>query len=265
VRKAIGSSAPITHFVCPAYFAKQSVDRQLMPSITGAIQPGDELALHLHGWRSLAAAAGIAPRLSPSFLTGTDQLIEFDDGDVGFDLDLDAYEVAELRALLRTSRALLEQTKLRVSHSFRAGAYLATPKVIEAISSEGYTVDSSAIDFRQLDELAEEVLPARLQGIWSTLDASRQPFPLGELVEMPIAAVADYTTAAEMVGAIESAHARLRQAPADDQFVVIAFHQETVSEFAERVAEAMRVVRSRNDIADDLFFTTIEAAAELTR
>ena len=101
----------------------QGRGEKTVTTISGIPRPGDELAMHLHAWKSLATAASIEPKLSPSFLTGTDKLLEFEDGDVGFDTDLDAYTGPELRALLRTSRKLLEQTKLPISKSFRAGGY----------------------------------------------------------------------------------------------------------------------------------------------
>jgi hypothetical protein len=269
LRKTGLGPAPITHFVSAAYFAKTPPTPDALASLTTAIHPGDELAVHLHAWRSLARASGVEPKLSPSFLTGTDKVLELEDGDAGFDTDLDTYTVAELRALLRTSRRLLEQTRVRVSKSFRAGGYLATPKVLRAIHDEGYLVDSSAIDYRQLDELNEDVLPQRLAEIWPGVDPTKQPFlvPAGgePLVEMPIAAVTDYASTAEIVGIFESAHKHLEADPGRDVFVVIAFHLETAPDFASRLAEAMAALRARKDLADALLYTTIEEAAERAR
>ncbi|MCX5744499.1 MAG: hypothetical protein NT062_18565 [Proteobacteria bacterium] len=261
--------APLTHFVSAAYFTKDTPDPTAIASITDAVHAGDELAVHLHAWRSLAKASGIEPRMSPSFLTGTDQLLEFDDGDGGFDLDLDTYSVPELRALLRTSRHLLEQTHLPISKSFRAGGYLTTPKVLQALHDEGFTVDSGALDHRQLDELKAEVLPARLAALWPKVDTTTQPFVVqtlgGSLLEVPIAAVTDYVTAAEIVGIIDAADAQLRKAPTQNVFVVLGFHLETAAEFAGRLGEAIATVRARRELAGRLLFTTVERAAELAR
>jgi len=257
-------TAPLTHFISAAYFTKAEPDATAAASITKAVRPGDEVAMHLHGWQSLAAASGIEPRLSPSFLTGTDKLLALE-GDIGFDIDLDAYGVPELRAMLRTSRRLLEAAQLRVSKSFRAGGYLGTPKVLQAIHDEGYAVDSSATDYRQLDEPEAEVLPRRLAAIWPKIDASTQPFVIdtrgGQLLEMPIAAFADYATAAEIVALVEAAHARLQQAPRRDVFVVLGFHQETAGEFGGRLGEALQQLHARPELARALVFTTVEAAA----
>lgn len=268
LRKGLGP-APMTHFVSAAYFSKEKVDPTAVRSIREMVREGDELAIHLHAWRSLAKASGLTPKLSPSFLTGTDKLLEFEDGDVGFDTDLDVYGVPELRALLRTSRKLLEEAKLPISKSFRAGGYLGTPKVLQALREEGFDVDSSATDYRQLDERKDEVLPKRIRAIWPSVETGSQPFliegPGAALLELPIAAFADYASAAEIAGVIEAAHARLQKDSTRDVFVVIGFHQETAEEFGGRIGEAMAKVRAKKELAGALELVTVTAAAERAR
>ncbi len=267
-RKSFGG-APITHFVSAAYFTKTTPDPTATDTLTAAIHKGDELAVHLHAWKSLATVSGVTPRLAPSFLTGTDQLLPFADGDVGFDVDLDAYSLVDLRALLRTSRSLLEATHLPVSKSFRAGGYLATPKVLEAIHDEGFTVDSSATDFHRINVGKDDFLGKRLQAVWPTIDASSQPYSIaektGSVLELPIAAISDYSTAAQVVAVFDAAHARLRSQPARDVFVVLAFHQETAVDFADRLGTAMTNVRARREIGDELTYATVQQAAERAR
>jgi hypothetical protein len=268
LRKGLGP-VPLTHFVSAAYFTKAEPDSTAASTIQRAVVKGDELAVHLHAWRSLAKASGIEPKLAPSFLTGTDKLLEFEDGDVGFDTDLDVYGVPELRALLRTSRRLLEQTGVPISKTFRAGGYLGTPKVLQAIREEGYTVDSSATDHRQLDERKDEVLPRRVREIWPKTETTSQPWLAdargGPLLEMPIAAFTDYATADEIVAIFEAAHARLAKEPGRDVFVVLGFHQETGGEFAGRLGEALGKVRARKELADELTFASVADAAERAR
>lgn len=268
-RRRLGEATPLTHFVSAAYFTKDAPDPKAASILTDEIKKGDELAVHLHGWRSLAKAAGIEPKLSPSFLTGTEKLLEFEDGDVGFDLDLDAYSVPDLRALVRTTRRLLEQTHLPISKSFRAGGYLGTPKVLQALREEGFTIDSSATDYRQLDERKDDVLPRRIRAIWPGIDTTAQPWLVGAaaggLLEMPVAAFADYATAAEIVAIFDAAHKRLQQAPERDVFVVIGFHMETAQEFSGRLIEAIDKVRGRPELAGELVFTRLADAAERAR
>ena len=268
LRKRSGD-APITHFVSSAYFTKADPDPGLVATLSSSVRKGDELAVHLHGWRSLAAAAGVVPKLSPSYLTGTDKLLAFDDGDTGFDTDLDVYSIAELRAILRTSRKLLEQAHLPISKSFRAGGYLGTPKVLQAIFDEGYTTDSSATDYRNFDQGKEGFLARRLRQVWPKHETTTQPSLVavtgGQVLEMPIAAFADYASAAQMIAVFEAAHARLRAEPGRDVFIVLGFDLEGATEFGARISEAIEAVRKRPELTRELLFTTIDGAAALAR
>jgi hypothetical protein len=268
LRRGLGR-VPVTHFVSAAYFTKDRPDPAAAATIRKVILDGDELAVHLHAWRSLATASGIEPRLAPSFVSGTDRLLAFDDGDAGFDLDLDAYGVPELRALLRTSRRLLEQMRVPVSRSFRAGGYLGTPKVLQAIREEGFAVDSSALDHRLLGGRKDEVLPQRIRALWPGVEPGAQPWLVdargGSLLELPIAGLADYQTADGLAAAIEAAHARLAADPKRDVFVVLGFHLETAEDYASRLAQAIAKVRARSELAGALTFTTIADAAERAR
>ena len=267
LRRVLGA-VPLTHFVSPAYFTKDSPDPGARETLTQALHTGDELAVHLHAWRSLAKASGVEPKLSPSFLTGTDEVLAFEDGDAGFDTDLDVYTVPELRHLVRTARALLQQTWFPISTTFRAGGYLATPKVLQAIADEGFTVDSSAVDHRHLDQPVTNAMPMRLAEIWPTVDTRTQPFyvetPSGPMLEMPIAAIADYATADEIAGILTRAHGELAKT-GRDVFVVLAFHLETASQFADRLTDALKAIRSQAAFVSDLRFVTVAQAAALAR
>lgn len=269
LRKHLGP-APITHFVSAAYFTKDHPDARAAAYLAESVHPGDQLAVHLHVWRSLARASGIAPKLSPSFVTGTDKLYEFDDGDIGFDTDLDVYGVSELRALIRTSAHLLDQAHLPVSRTtFRAGGYLGTPKVLDALRQEGFTIDSSATDYRQIDAKKDSFLSQRVHEVWPAVEATTQPYFVEprtrQLLEMPIAATADYVSAAQITGVLDAAAARLQREPDRDVFVVVGCNQETAQDFAGRLGEAIEQVRGRRELADRLVFTTVEGAADRAR
>lgn len=253
---------PFTHFVSAAYFTKPSVDPAARRSIVEAVRPGDELAVHLHAWRSLAEAAQIQPRLSPSFLTGTERVLMFED-DAGFDTDLDTYDVPALRAMLRTSRRLLEQTGIRVSQSFRAGGYLASTKVRAALVAEGFAIDSSATDYRQLDE--QTYLPLRIKETWPTTTTSSQPYELDRLIEVPITGISDYATVPELVAFFDAAEQQLRRDPGHDVVIVLGFHQETAHEFGGRILAALQLVSAHPGIAPELHFGTVEDVAREAR
>jgi hypothetical protein len=262
--------APLTHFVCAAYFTKDHPDLEAGHNLVESIHPGDELATHLHVWKSLARSSGVTPRVSPSFFTGTDKVIEVDE-DSGYDTDLEVYDIDELRAMLRTSRRLLgQQTHHDVSNSFRAGGYLGTPRVLQAASEEGYVVDSSATDSQLVGgDKDHAFLPGRVREVWPKVDTATAPFVIdtrgGQLVELPISATADDVKADEIVHRIEDAHARLQKDPDHDVFVVLGMNQETAQDYAGRVTDAIEQVRKRPEIAGELVFATVEKAAELVR
>jgi hypothetical protein len=250
---------PVTHFVSAAYFTKAEPE-PVIATFTEMIRPDDELAVHLHAWRSLAKASGLEPRTSPSMMTGGPETDDYD-GDTGFETDLDTYDVAELRAMLQTSRRLLEQSKRRVSRSFRAGGFLGTPKMFAALRSEGYTSDSSALDHGQID-LEDPTLGERLAGIWPRVNGTTRPFLRDGLVEIPITAFADFSDATEVATMIDASFERLRAVPAKDQFVVLAFNLETAATLAGRIGEGLEKARAKHP---DMVFVTIEHAAELAR
>jgi len=256
--------APLTHFISAAYFTKAAPDPQARATLTAAIRPGDEAAVHLHAWRSLAQAAGVTPKLSPSFLSGTNRLFEFDDGDAGFDTDLDVYTEGELRSLVRTSRTLLETNGVTLTTAFRAGGFLGSPRLLQAIPHEGFTVDSSSIDARQVEAAAGEAFSDRVGELWPELDTASQPFSValrgGSLLELPVAAFADYVAADELVRILREARAALAKDGTRDVIVVLGFHQETCDEFAPVLLRALETVRGDGDIA---FVTVDEAVARV--
>jgi predicted deacetylase len=268
LRKVV-PDAPLTHFVSAAYFTKAHPDPTIVDTLGAAVRKGDELAVHLHAWRSLAKASKVEPKLSPSYLNGTEAVQPADDGDVGFDVDLDVYDVGELRALLRTSHRLLEQAHLPIGKAFRAGGYLGTPKMLQAIHDEGFTLDSSATDHHPIDAASGNFLRGRLGQLWPKLEPTSQPFAIavagGDVLELPIAAIADYTATAEIGKVFEAAHAHLQSAPTRDVFVVLAFHQETATDYGNRLRDAITAMQARKEIAGEVVYVTMETAGDLAR
>lgn len=253
LRKRTG---PITHFVSAAYFTKAEPE-PIVATIVEMVRPGDELAVHLHGWRSLAQASGVAPRTSPSFATGDDTLEDFD-GDAGYETDPDVYDASELRAILQTSRRLLAQAKLPVSRSFRGPGFLGTPKLLLAAASEGFTIDSSAFDHRVL----EGAHRTRVQGVWPKVDATTQPFAVGTLLELPITAFADFTSPEAVIAHVDAAYARLAADPARDLYLVFGMNLETAGQLAGRLGNGLEAARKAHP---NLAFMTVEQAGTLAR
>lgn len=258
---------PVTHFICPAYYSKpDAVGAEVTAALRQQVRPGDEVGVHLHAWNTLVQAARVPVRAGRSFLTADGRLMEFE-GDAGFDLDPTIYTVTELRAILATSRRLLEAAGLRVAPVFRVGGWLAAPNILEAARAEGFTVDSSAIDPAWLgDGDGEEefqLLAGRLRDVWPKVDRTTQPFLVdtraGPILELPDSGgMADQVTMEEM----EEHVRRAAQGASRPVFVHLGVHAETADDHAEELSTALGNLRRRKV---PMQFLTVGRAAELAR
>ncbi|HKE17002.1 MAG TPA: hypothetical protein VKB80_19145 [Kofleriaceae bacterium] len=257
---------PLTHMLNAAYYTKADADpTEATREIRLAVKKGDETGLHIHCWKSLLEASGVKMRAVPSFLGSEGGMVI--EGDPGFDLDLSAFTVAEVRAVMKKSRQILDAEHIAVGPSFRAGGWIGTPGVLEAARAEGFTIDSSATDPAWLDEPEGRALQARLRQVWSRVDQTTQPFwidtPAGRILEMPdTGAMADYLTVPEIQAHVERAVAAVRAAPGRPVFVHLGFHAETADDFAPRVSQALSVLRARKT---PMVFETMSRSAELAR
>lgn len=256
---------PLTHFLNAAYFTKPDADaEQVAAQMRRVLQPHDELGLHIHPWKSLVEAAGVKFRSEPT-IWGPTFKMRTGGRDAGHAISVEAYETDEFAAIVRKSKALLEANGFKLGHSFRAGAWLAGPRVREAIRREGFLVDSSATDTTWHDELSRYALPEMIRKIWPDVTQHTQPFeiatPAGELLEMPdTGALADYVTADEMSGHVAAVVAR--QA-GKDLFVHLGFHQETAARFLPRVTAAVRTIRET--FGDRVVFERLADSAHRAR
>ena len=183
-------------------------------------------------------------------------------GDAGHEISVEAYETDEFQAIVRKSKQVLAANGFAVGASFRAGAWLAGPRVREAIRREGFVVDSSATDTRWHDEIADSALPGMMREIWPGVTSDTQPFlietPAGDLLEMPdTGALADYVTAQEMSDHVRDVVEKLGSGP--DRFVHLGFHQETAARYLPRVTAALRTIKAA--YPGRVIFETLEASA----
>ncbi|MAG56036.1 MAG: hypothetical protein CMJ83_07080 [Planctomycetes bacterium] len=258
---------PLTHFLNAAYYTKADAETEdVTKAIRRVVHLHDELGLHIHPWRSLVEAAGVTFRAEPT-IWGPRFQPRRRGADTGHAVVIEAYEVAELRAIVRTSKKLLGQHGFKLGTSFRAGAWLAGPRVREAIRREGFVVDSSATNTIWHEELAKYALPEMIAKTWPKVTAESQPFwlktPGGELLEMPdTCALADYVTAKEMAGHVTAAVQRLEK-NGPDLYVHIGFHQETAARYATRVTQAIKTIQATH--GSRVVFETLQASAKRAR
>lgn len=255
-------SLPITHFFNAAYFTRQSSPAMLLPRIKKTMEPQDEIGLHIHCWRSLILGSGVSFLREPTFWGPGYELSDFQ-GDIGHEVELDAYELEDIRKIVRNSTKIIQSLGFQVSSSFRCGGWLASPKVLEAIRAEGFLIDSSATDRKwHQDEIAEYRIYERIGELWKGITSETQPFfietPAGSILEMPdTGALADYITAEEMNRHLSEA---LKQVtPNTRRFVHLGFHQETAEEYLPRLIATLDQWYRH----PDLYFCTLEKATEL--
>ena len=259
--RAAHPEIPLTQFINAAYFDKADVDAaQVSMRIRQALQPHDELGLHIHPWKSMVEAAGVTFRSKPT-IWGVERPERKNWPDPGHDVSVEAYTIDEFQKLVAHSKAVLGANGFVLSNSFRAGAWLAGPRVLEAIRREGFVIDSSATDTKWHTKIAQFALPQMIRDIWPDVTAETQPFyistPAGDVLEIPdTGALADYVTAEQMAGHISNAVAKLGD---DHLYVHIGFHQETAATYIGRVIEALSIVKAKH--ADHLVFETLEQSA----
>jgi hypothetical protein len=253
-------SLPLTHFLNAAYFCKDgALADDVRDRMRSVLKDRDELGLHIHPWKSLAESAGVTFRSGPT-IWGVERPERKGWPDPGHDVSVEAYEVDEFQKLVAHSKDLLESNGFKLSNSFRAGAWLAGPRVLEAVRREGFLIDSSATDTKWHTKIAQYALPQMIRDLWPNVTSDTQPFyittPAGEILEMPdTGALADYVTAEQMAEHILDVVSKLDGA---DRYAHIGFHQETAANYIQRVTDALNIVNET--CAEQVVFETLEQA-----
>lgn len=240
----------LLHFLNAAYFTKANANAdQLAIEISSVLRSQDELGLHIHGWKSLFEAAGVNFRSTPTFWGNRIDCR----ADCGHDVPISSYTTEELRRVIRYSVNTLQQAGFGRATSFRAGGWMASQNVLDALSAEGFLLDSSSVPAEFLaSEIGETDLYRWVAQLWKGTTPLSQPHYLNtatsRILEMPDnGALADYMKASEMVQVYKTAAAKWKAHPDQDIWVHIGFHQETASTYLSRVAQAVREIKSYSE------------------
>ncbi len=236
----------IVHFLNAAYFTKEGVDADAVAkSIRSVFRPGDEFGLHIHAFESLLKRSGVEFRDSLTYW-GHSQSKEIN-GDRGHDVPLSLFNKDELRKIIRTSLQILKKNGFTEINSFRAGGWIATPTVLEALHEEGIHTDSSAVSPEVVGRVArtEQPLFQINQELWPEQTPFKdEPYFIrtksGVITEFPDnVALADYITgevAYKIFEDLVMAHAESDR----PIFFHFGFHQETANLFLPRVRELLQ-------------------------
>lgn len=166
----------LTHFVGPYTFTDPTLSpgrvATLVDWLTGMRDDkGDEIGLHIHPYCHFVEQAGVACNSVPSFAKASDA--------TGYTVYLGSYDEEETVQLLETADELFEQHGLGKPTSFRAGGWTAEIHTIRALERAGYLADSSANNWRRLDEWdghAGATLFDWNRENWGPIDEVSQPY-----------------------------------------------------------------------------------------
>lgn len=248
---------PLLHFMNAAYFTKPKADhnevlgidwpfdllfasqapyeKQVKDKIDRVIRESDELGIHLHCWKSLVEAAGVAFCSEPR--PGC-KLGDCDKGDCGFYVPLTSYTTDEVRRILHFCKQIFSEQGYGTPVAFRAGSWLACDETFKALIDEGFTLDSSAVPTDYLDRYPK--LQPLLKPLWKGISNTSQPYLIKwdgpALQEVPNnGCLSDYVSAEQMLEVFKENVQLWRDNPSEGVVFCIGFHQES----------AQRTLRSR--------------------
>ena len=243
----------ITHFVGPYTFTDPEVSpsrRQLLAqwAIGQRDQFRDEIGLHIHPYCNFVERTTVPCRNQPSFAwTAGDP--------TGYTVVLSSYDEAQTTALVEKALELFDQNGLGQPTSFRAGGWTAELHTLSALANLGFVADSSAANWRRLEEWKDDreaILYPWNQEHWIAIDETSQPYypsatdileatpPALSLVEVPDnGALVDYVSGEELIEMFGANWPE--RAPLDHPVAyVIGYHPPNFSEsFLQRMDTAL--------------------------
>jgi len=238
---------PLVHFLNAAYFTQDGARAdEIKKQIQSVLRPGDELGLHLHGWQKLFTQAGVKFKSSPNFLKNKTYSFSSIIGEEGHDVAISAYKTDELRKVIRYSINQLEANGFTGIRSFRAGGWLASPNVLEALAREGILIDSSALPVSLVEQsLSDHPLHAMLSKIWPDTTSTSQPYLIqtkgGKIQEYPNnAGMADYVNSAQFMKVLQDNLTLARQNPSQPVYVHYGFHEESAALHLPTVSQTIQ-------------------------
>lgn len=239
---------PFIHFLNAAYYTKpNAVEDKINASIQEVTLPGDEMGLHLHGWKTLMESAGVTYRSTPSIVNKNETRCYHD---CGHTISLDAYTEQELTQVIAHSIDILTQQGYSKPISFRAGAWIADKKVLNALAQNGIIFDSSAVPWEHLSMTYsnQEPFKSRILKYWGDINSTSQPYtiqtPYGLIHEMPDnGCLADYMSWQDMIEVFKKNVALWKSNPETAIHIHIGLHHETASTFSFRVGKALELMK----------------------
>ncbi|MCB0420567.1 MAG: hypothetical protein KDD61_06210 [Bdellovibrionales bacterium] len=231
----------LIHFMNAAYFTKSwSKDRdEISKRLLSLIRPGDDLGVHIHGWKNFVEASGVTFKSHPRYLGN--HLPERFHGERGSDVPLDEYSTREITQMLEFSILELRKRGFPQPTSFRAGGWQSGPKVWSALKRVGILIDSSAVPARLIRNLyPRSLLQKKADSLWSTITEFTKSRQRAGIIEVPNnMGLADYVSAEHFR---EMARNSLKRSIRNGDNKVLfhyGFHQETARLYLDEVSKVI--------------------------
>ena len=194
---------------------------------------GDEIALHLHMWTDFVRAAGLAPRITPSWAGRGD----------GYDVPITAFDEAETRTLVEYSLRLFAEHGLPKPTSFRGGGLFANAANLRAVAALGFTADCSATPAGPFGQLQLPwTLASDAQPYYPARDDANSAGDL-DLLEAPTIAGNTFGHSVSSIAAVAQADLRKIAAPgqpaAQRRALTIVSHPGTIDSIERAAIEAL--------------------------
>ncbi|MDI1476641.1 hypothetical protein [Polyangium sp. y55x31] len=164
----------ITHLIGPYTFTDPAVPQARRDYLVSWAQSmvydyRDEIGLHIHPYCNFVEAAGVACKTSPSVADPA--------GDpTGYTVRLGAYTRDEWKTLFGKANEIWEQVGFGKPTSFRAGAWTLETHVAQALVDTGFLVDSSANNWKLMDEWIGYDIYEFNKTQWAPIGDTSQPY-----------------------------------------------------------------------------------------
>ncbi|MBX9766904.1 MAG: hypothetical protein K2X47_06500 [Bdellovibrionales bacterium] len=170
--RELAPDTPLLQLVNPALFTKRGADKvRIAEQVRSVMKPGDELGIHIHGWKNLVEAAGVTYRDSLSIydteLARDPDLFQCDD-DCGYGVPLTVYSTEDMRKLLKFSVREFRDVGLdqgyNTPRTFRAAAWVYGLALYRALIAENFELDVSPISYEEKIARDWAFAPKALEG-----------------------------------------------------------------------------------------------------
>jgi hypothetical protein len=154
---------PITHFFNPRIYTTNMITDARRVFLTDWVKNrkaknGDEISMHLHMFNDFVQAAGVTPRMEPSWASQGD----------GYDVLTTAYPPEEFELIVNYGLKLFKDNGLQPPTGYRAGGWFMNLENLKVLNKLGFDYDSSGRESYTFGK-------NRAQGFWK-LTSTTKPY-----------------------------------------------------------------------------------------